>query len=958
MLAVPLVALVIVAGFGFGQLSADSELLEDAELAAEETVLVDSIGRAVGVERLAFFGGASGSEIAEVTEATDAVLENAIALGSNDVDVVAELVRTTIDAGRDSAAELRLQEYRVALGLVDEFVAGRSTVGFSADGIAIAQGLQQARFAAEAREEAWFNALSVQDTSPATIAQVAADFANADNETDDASRFVTEAGERIFDGPSRSDAAGELLALERITVARLTDGDVVVMLDASQVVDFLMINRAEWNDAAVDGGQFLQSDIFDRASQTDSDRSLFTLLAGLGAFLLAVLIFVISRSIVGPLSRLISEAEAVRTQRLPRAVAQLREVGSEDAPPQVKPIARETNDEIGALVDAFNSVTGTAMKVSTDQARSRRNVAEMFVSLGRRNQQLNHRMINLISELERDEQDPEVLQGLYRLDHMATRMRRNAESLLVLAGNRSPRQWSSPVPVEDVVRSSLSEVENFARIAIGDIPDVLLRGAVVSDIAHLIAELLDNSTNFSDPSTTVSVSAFETFDTVEIEITDEGFGINESDLADLNARISNPPELDEAPSRLLGLFVVGRLAKQHGIDVTLDSQPGVGTVATISLPQALIPNEVLNDPSPLKPIDIDPGVGEEVRAELGLDVDTAASAPEGDSWSLAASDEDELAEATVPTMDEVEEAMPSFPQVGIDGPQGTPDPSELPVRSPSLTGEAPAVAAAFFSAPETPTPPTPPTPPTLPTPPSASAAAGAAGFFVGATPETPDVASATSSGSEDVGAEEPQPASGGIPPLPPEPDGVVESTHSIFDFAPPVTVTGPGTEVETPPVPSAPVTPKVTFETPGLVAPPVPPAIPTVQPTGSLPAPPATNPSPASAPVVEAPVPVHAADPDPYAAAAPVPEVAPAPTSDSIESLFGDLPVRAPQAALQSDAGAVMPLPEVNAVPTAPAVEPGDSAGAFAAFASGASKGSNNPDGETSDQNGHQGDPR
>ena len=134
----------------------------------------------------------------------------------------------------------------------------------------------------------------------------------------------------------------------------------------------------------------------------------------------------------------------------------------------------------------------------------------MFVSLGRRNQQLNHRMITMISDLERDEQDPETLRGLYQLDHLATRMRRNAESLLVLAGNRSPRQWSQPVPFDDVVRGSLAEVEYFERIEIGELPDVQMSGAVVTDITHMLAELLDNATQFSDPTTSVHISAVET----------------------------------------------------------------------------------------------------------------------------------------------------------------------------------------------------------------------------------------------------------------------------------------------------------------------------------------------------------------------------------------------------------------------------------------------------------------
>ena len=166
------------------------------------------------------------------------------------------------------------------------------------------------------------------------------------------------------------------------------------------------------------------------------------------------------------MNRLMDHADLMTKERLPFAVAKLRTLGASDELPELRPIPKESNDEIGSLVDAFNEVQDTAVKVATDQARSRRNVAEMFVSLGRRNQQLNHRMLNLISELEQDEQNPEVLSGLYQLDHLATRMRRNAESLLVLAGNRSPRQWSRPVAMEDVVRSALAEVELFERVEV------------------------------------------------------------------------------------------------------------------------------------------------------------------------------------------------------------------------------------------------------------------------------------------------------------------------------------------------------------------------------------------------------------------------------------------------------------------------------------------------------------
>lgn len=699
MLTVPLLALVLVAAFGFSQLSAESEDHEDARETTIETTLVDRIGRNIGSERLGFVSGVSASALAEFEEATDASIEAAVSIGSAEVAGLAEAVQTAVVESRTGSSSQRLEQYRGALDLVDGFTDSRSRAGFSPDAISVFDGLRGARVAADLQEESWFFALDVADASPGTVAELARRFANAEDGASDVSAATTESGRRLFESPTQSDTAQELLAFERIVLRDAIGGEVPVV-DSVEVFELLSQNRAEWTAAGQNAETFLQTDIEDRANSTDSSRSLFVFLALLGAFLLAVLIFVISRSIVGPLSRLIAEAEAVTTVRLPRAVAELRRVGADDAPPEVRPIARETDDEIGALVDAFNSVQGTAMQVSVEQARSRRNVAEMFVSLGRRNQQLNHRMLGLISDLERDEQDPAVLQGLYQLDHMATRMRRNAESLLVLAGNRSPRQWSRPVAAEDILRSAIAEVENFERIEIGDVPNIAFRGSVVTDVTHLLAELLDNATSFSDPSSVVTMSAFETNQGVEIEISDTGLGITEDDLAALNNRIADPPALDEAPSRLLGLFVVGRLAQEHDIDVRLESQPGVGTVARVSLPEAMIPSDTVQGPTPLQPAESNAGVGEQVRAELGFDTDSnGLEAPipgdlEGDTWAAAATYEAELADAAVPTVDEMEEALTSFPTVAIDAVDSPAMPapvapavaSELPPVDPSAAG--------------------------------------------------------------------------------------------------------------------------------------------------------------------------------------------------------------------------------------------------------------------------------
>ena len=905
MLTVPLVALVLVAAFGFAQLSADSEQLEDAQDSATESILADRIGRAIGTERLGFEAGFAGADLSELVDATDATIAAAAGESAELADL-AQLTEGNLDVARAATGSARLQEYRVALNDIDSFVDSRPITGFSTDGVTTVRGLQQARVAVNTQEESWTSIWAIEEASPSTVSQVSRLFANADDETGDAADFTTAAGQSFYQPPTRSESAGQLLALETIILRDLSAGE-IPDVGASEVFEQLLINRAEWNQAADQGSDFLLSEIGTRAVETDTQRSLFTLLAALAVFLLAVLIFVISRSIIGPLSRLIDEAEAVTQKRLPQAVAELRRVGADDTPPEIRQIPKETDDEIGALVDAFNSVQGTAMRVSTEQARSRRNVAEMFVNLGRRNQQLNHRMLNLISDLERDEQDPEVLKGLYRLDHMATRMRRNAESLLVLAGNRSPRQWSRPVATEDIMRSALAEVENFDRIEIGQIPAASLRGSVVTDVTHLLAELLDNATNFSDPTTKVTISGHETADGMEIQIADVGLGIAESDVVALNQRIADPPELDQAPSRLLGLFVVGRLAEEHGIDVHLESQPGVGTVATVSLPASMIPQDTGDGPTPLQAIDMDPGVGEEVRAELGFDsdVETDVAAPVTDSWTPDHTHEVELADAAVPTMDEVEEALPSFPSVTIDAP-------------PTPETPAPVAAAAPVEA-------------VLP-----PAEAEATQWPLNAIDESLPVRDLHERAPE---AEAPVSA--------PE----VESTN-VFDLAPPPPSDGGAAPEQSPtefvaPGPAhaaepAPV--EVTAPTMDAMPAPVAPvevAAPTMEPMPAPIAPvevaaPAVEPMPAPIAPVDASAPAHAAASAAPAPAAPTPAPAEQPKPASPGEMFGGLPVRSPQAALaDADGDKVMPLPGVE--PAAPTTK-AQATGAFAAFASGVTR--------------------
>ena len=256
--------------------------------------------------------------------------------------------------------------------------------------------------------------------------------------------------------------------------------------------------------------------------------------------------------------------------------------------PEVDAIPVTSHDEIGELVTAFNLMSSTAVGLVGEQAAARRSIADMFMNLGRRNQKLLNRLLRNLDRLERDEEDPDVLAALYDIDHITTRMRRNAESLLVLAGAEQSRSFNKPAAVGDVVRAALAEVENFQRVnVIGD-GHQLLTGECVADVAHLIAELLENGLAFSPPETMVQVTTRMTPRGYIVVVTDNGVGMSPDKLAESNQRIASALSKEETPSKFLGLFVVGRLAARRGIAVELFESPTGGVTARVTLPASAL----------------------------------------------------------------------------------------------------------------------------------------------------------------------------------------------------------------------------------------------------------------------------------------------------------------------------------------------------------------------------------
>jgi hypothetical protein len=217
----------------------------------------------------------------------------------------------------------------------------------------------------------------------------------------------------------------------------------------------------------------------------------------------------------------------------------------------------------------------------------------MFVNLSRRSQSLVERQIRLIDDLEQGEQDAERLSNLFQMDHLATRMRRNSENLLVLAGYDSSRRWSQPVALIDVLRAAVSEIEQYERVTMIAQPGVAVRGPAVNDVVHLIAELAENATSFSSTDTPVAVSGhLLNSGGVLLDITDQGVGIGAEEMAHANWRLDNPPVVDVAVSRRMGLFVVARLAARHGIRVRLRPAPAGGLTALVWLPDEVVTHEM------------------------------------------------------------------------------------------------------------------------------------------------------------------------------------------------------------------------------------------------------------------------------------------------------------------------------------------------------------------------------
>ena len=353
----------------------------------------------------------------------------------------------------------------------------------------------------------------------------------------------------------------------------------------------------------------LRSETDDKTGAADTRVWLFRGLALAAVLVAGVATWAVSRSITRPLRALTRQATDMASNRLPDAVLDILDtpLGDDVTVPHVDPIAVQTRDEVSDVAEALNTVQDSALDLAVEQAVLRRNIADSFVNLGRRNQNLLGRQLDFITELEHNETDPDTLANLFRLDHLATRMRRNAESLLVLAGIDPPRKWAAPVRITDAIRAALGEVEDYQRVTVRAVEPATILGSAAADLAHLLAELIENALIFSPPDQTVEIRGRAQPAGYTLAIIDSGLGMPPEELARANRRLAGAESFTIAPSKYLGHYVAGNLAARHNINVTLHNSPGHGITATINLPPTLLTTEPTGTTAGGAPADTAPG---------------------------------------------------------------------------------------------------------------------------------------------------------------------------------------------------------------------------------------------------------------------------------------------------------------------------------------------------------------
>ncbi|PKV77963.1 ATP-binding protein [Nocardia fluminea] len=391
-------------------------------------------------------------------------------------------------------------------------------------------------------------------------------------------------GDRVIaDLKAQADVRQNLISGPEVAAGKLPVGDMRTSLYSSLVAYEGVVNEAT---KAI---EVSMDDLTSSAATGAWTYTAVVIATILAALLLAVFV---ARSMIVPLHRLRLAALRVAESDLPHEVAQLRNgAAPEDVP--LEPMPVRSDEEIGQLARAVDDIHGQALRLASDQAQMRSQVNDMFETLARRSKSLVDHQLTLIEAMEYDEKDPRLLENLFRLDHLAARMRRNGDNLLILAGTKQRRTKSAPVEIADVLRAAISEVEDYERVKLGATPRGSLVEPAASDMAHLFAELLDNALRASPPETDVKFTFAQAHDQgLLIEVADRGIGMPPAEMSEINHRLGQTAEPGPDTARHMGLFVVGRLAERHGLTVrlrpTFDTARDPGVTVTVHVPVGLI----------------------------------------------------------------------------------------------------------------------------------------------------------------------------------------------------------------------------------------------------------------------------------------------------------------------------------------------------------------------------------
>ncbi|HEX8498387.1 MAG TPA: nitrate- and nitrite sensing domain-containing protein, partial [Actinomycetales bacterium] len=609
LLALPIVALIAISGFTSVQAFGQASQARQIEQLASGSGALARLVSALQVERSLSIASIQKSPVAselkrarantdDSLKATDGI-RSALEGASLNPKAQAALLRSVL--GHDQLADLR---ETVSGGFAKEELVADQYAAIIANDITLPQRVADSLDSPAIRAQLTAYALSQElvelatqerDAGVAVIAerraspQTAATLARVA-----ALRLQTETDLRVNSTDEQIAVLDEVLSSP--VLERAAYRDMQQALVAAGTTGAVDLDVSQWRNAAnarLDAlGTLAQPTAASAAEiaadEASSQRSRAFLVLALTALVVLVLVLaglVLSRAITRPLRHLTDVAGRVRDE-LPLMVERMSAPG--DGPGVELPeIPVGSQDEVGQLARAFKDVNDTTIRVAEEQAALRASIAEMFVNVARRNHILLSRQLSFIDQLERTEENPDTLDSLFRLDHLATRMRRNAESLIVLAGIDAGRRLRRPMPLSDVIRTAVSEIERYDRVDLALQADPPVVGHVALTTAHLLAELLENATQFSNPDTRVVTSTAFAGDGVRITITDLGLGMTGAEIDDANTRIANPPMRDVVGSSRLGFYVVGRLARRLDATVELKAGRAQGTVVTVDLPPSL-----------------------------------------------------------------------------------------------------------------------------------------------------------------------------------------------------------------------------------------------------------------------------------------------------------------------------------------------------------------------------------